>query len=130
MAVNFPKHVLVIDDDRIHLEILEKAFTRCGATTVSRIINGDEAAGLIDSSGNPFDLVVLDLCMPGFDGFETLASLDKGAPGTRFILLSGMPREVLDKARRVAESRNLNLIAILQKPASISALMEVVKLQN
>ncbi len=64
--------VLIVDDDETVLLVLKRALDQLGwqATGVS---NG--AAGLAAYKENSFDVVLLDLNMPGLDGFAVLEKL-------------------------------------------------------
>ena len=125
--INFPSRVLIVDDDPLHLDILERAFINAGVATVTKASDGYQAKSLMAEAHPPFDLVILDLCLPGFDGFEMLSHFDTCGSDTRFVLLSGMPRHMLDMAATFSQMKGLQLIGALQKPAAISELMEVVR---
>lgn len=124
---NFPSRVLIVDDAPVHLDILERAFINAGVATVVKATDGYEAKLLMAESDPSFDLIILDLCLPGFDGFEMLSHFDACGSDTRFVLFSGMPRHMLDMAETFSEMKGLRVIGALQKPAAISELMEVVK---
>ena len=128
--MNFPSRVLIIDDDPLHLEILERAFIKHGAVTVAKASDGYQAKWLMAEALPPFDLIILDLCLPGFDGFEMLNHFNSYGSDTRFVLLSGMPRHMLDMAETFSEVKGLRLIGTLQKPTPISELMDAVKGQD
>jgi len=64
--------VLVVDDDRQNREILGRLLERLGAE-VSAAEDGPEA--LRSFGGADFDLVLLDLSMPGMDGLEVAAAM-------------------------------------------------------
>jgi DNA-binding NarL/FixJ family response regulator len=53
---------------------------------------GDVAAALAALDGGPFDLVILDLDMPGRDGLSLLGEL-QGRGGPKRMVLSGLPEE-------------------------------------
>jgi DNA-binding NtrC family response regulator len=62
--------ILLVDDEELVLRSLEKTLLRAGfdvqtAENVSAGLTSFEAA---QSAGEPFDLAILDLNMPGFDG--------------------------------------------------------------
>lgn len=75
-----------------------------------------------------FDLVVLDLMMPGMNGFEVLRRLRAGGEGqwrtnaaVRIVVLSGKTgEEGLDFARRIGAD------AVLGKPFDVDDLMKAV----
>jgi len=72
--------VLVIEDEAKVARALDDGLSREGyEVTVAR--TGEEGYYLLDSA--PFDLVVLDLMLPGRDGLEVLATMrsrDRGIP--------------------------------------------------
>ena len=64
---------------------------------------------------------VLDLAMPGIDGIETLKRLRKIDPDLQIVLLTG--HGSIEKA---VEATKLGAIDFLQKPASLSDLLELI----
>ena len=67
MAEPKPHHVLVVDDDDRIRDLLSR-FLRERGLRVSAAENGERALDLAERMR--FDLVVLDVMMPGVDGFE------------------------------------------------------------
>ncbi len=59
--------ILVVDDQPQNIELLEAHLVPLGYEIV-RAANGEEALGKL--SGNQIDLILLDVTMPGMDGFE------------------------------------------------------------
>ena len=59
--------ILVVDDQPQNIELLEAYLVPEGYEIV-QATNGEEALGKL--SGNPIDLILLDVMMPGMDGFE------------------------------------------------------------
>lgn len=78
-----PLHLLVVDDDPGVLDLLRRYFTGQGFT-VSTAANGDDMRRAL--AGNPVDLVLLDLGLPGEDGFELTRQLRKGWDGALIII--------------------------------------------
>lgn len=60
-------HILVVDDDK-NTRLLLKAVLENANYTVTTAINGEDALGVLDKEH--IDLVVLDIMMPGMDGYE------------------------------------------------------------
>jgi DNA-binding response OmpR family regulator len=78
--------ILVVEDDSavrefLHDELSEASFS------VTAVKNGVDA--IVTASEQPFDLVLLDMLMPGLDGIQTLKVLRKVAPGMPIIGLTG-----------------------------------------
>ena len=59
--------ILVVDDQPPNIELLEAYLVPQGYEIV-KAANGEEALGKL--SGNQIDLILLDILMPGMDGFE------------------------------------------------------------
>ena len=74
-------HILVVDDNAANRDLLARRLVREGYR-VSAAESG--AAALALSAAGGFDLVLLDLMMPGMSGFEVLCRL-KADAGTRHI---------------------------------------------
>ena len=71
-----PRRLLIIDDDVDFVTLLVDYFTLEGFDTVPAH-NGPE--GLAHLAREPFDLVVLDVMMPGMSGVEVLKRCEKVA---------------------------------------------------
>jgi len=71
--------LLVVDDDGVSRAVLTNMLERQGHTVVAAK-SGAEALTLFGA--RPFDLVLLDLLMPGMDGFEVVEKL-KADPAAR-----------------------------------------------
>jgi len=77
------KHILVVDDEMNICELYRRELED-GGYSVSVAVSGQEALGAIE--GNPPDLIVLDIQMPGMDGIETLELIMGRAKGIPVIL--------------------------------------------
>ncbi len=64
--------ILVVDDDPTNREMLKRRLVRNGYTATS-VSSGEEALTVLEEKR--FDLVLLDLMMPGLSGLETLEIL-------------------------------------------------------
>jgi len=67
--------VLIIDDDKFLLDVYSVKFREFGHE-VETAFGGEEAFEKIKESDN-FDAIILDIVMPGMDGFEFLENLRK-----------------------------------------------------
>ena len=75
------KKVLVVDDNEAHLEILSHVLTAAGMRVVG-LTRGEEAVAAVEEAweaGDPFHLGVLDIRMPGLDGYAVAKRL-RGLP--------------------------------------------------
>ena len=65
--------ILVVDDQEANVRLLEQMLSDSGYTHISSTMNPREVADLYRQ--NRYDLVLLDLQMPGMDGFQVLEGL-------------------------------------------------------
>jgi DNA-binding response OmpR family regulator len=77
--------ILIVDDEQSVRHTLAKIFTQMGYQTVEAT-SGQQALEYI--ARRTFDLVLLDLKMPGMDGTEVLETARPLAPDTVFIFLT------------------------------------------
>ena len=92
------KHLLVVDDDDRIRDLLKRYLTRAGFRVS---VAADAAAARGRLAGLQFDLIVLDVMMPGEDGFSLvrwLRSESAAAKATPVLLLSarGMPDDRIE----------------------------------
>lgn len=80
-------HILVVDDDRRLRELLRKYLSDNGFR-VSTASNADDARGQMQTL--EFDLIVLDVMMPGENGFDLTGSMRKVGNRVPVLLLTAM----------------------------------------
>lgn len=106
--------ILIVDDEPEAGEILTLRLGRRGIEAA--YAPGGEAA-LAHLGSVPTDLVLLDIKMPGMDGFETLRRIKKEHPGLPVIILSGHA-DMQDAARGM----ELGAFFYLLKPVNMEEL--------
>lgn len=115
------KRVLVVDDEPNIVMSLEFLMRRAGFdVAVAR--NGREALEALQ--GSPPDLLLLDVMMPEFDGYEVCERI-RARPewsGTKIVMLTARGREV-ERERGLS----LGADAYVTKPFSTRDLVEQVK---
>ena len=82
---------LFVDDEVEFLELMHKRLTRRGMDVITAP-DGLTALKLLDQAiqeGQTFEIVVMDVRMPGMDGLETLRHMKEKAPKIPVILLTG-----------------------------------------
>ena len=116
--------VLIVDDIELNLKVVEKMMSRykCQIRTAH---NGQEAIDSI-SQQQP-DLIILDLLMPGIDGFEVLRRIragEAGDPETIVIILSALNSE-----QDIVRGFDLGANDFITKPVIMQRLYNVVETQ-
>lgn len=115
------KSILIVDDalvERMKLALAVKALGH----DVTEAKNGQEALDAVE--GQAFDLILLDLLMPGMDGFETLRRLraSGSAESPPTVVVSSLEDE--DQLTLATE---LGAVAHLRKPFKHAELAEALK---
>jgi DNA-binding NtrC family response regulator len=79
--------ILLVEDDPLLREELQRGLTEIGGYSVEAASNGLEAIQKIEV--DVFDLVLTDVKMPGMDGFELLRIIKSTRPEAGVILITG-----------------------------------------
>ena len=110
--------ILVIDDDRVILDLLKVTLERAGYTVLQAI---DGRSGLDIFHKEAPALVIIDIAMPGIDGYEVVESIRKSANGDSpaIIILTAHQQRVMESyAEEVGANRYLT------KPIAPNELLE------
>ncbi len=111
-----PGNVLVVEDEDHVRFVLVEMMKTFGLTPTS-VGDGHAATAMFRDHPGGFDLVVLDMLMPGMNGEQTLAALRALQPDVRVLLVSGYSEG--DVLGRLGGGRAL---AFLAKPFTREAL--------
>ena len=76
-----PARILIVDDQRQNRQLLEVMLSQEGFVLLTAV-RGDEALAIVTQQ--PPDLILMDVMMPGMDGYQVVATI-KGNLGTRNI---------------------------------------------
>ena len=71
--------ILIVDDQEANVRLLEQMLNDAGYTHIASTMNPREVSGLYRQYRH--DLILLDLQMPGMDGFQVLEALKEIEPG-------------------------------------------------
>jgi len=114
-----PRRVLVVEDDRDIAELVRLHLVDLGCQVQ---LAHDGAIGLAQAESQPYDLVILDLMLPGIDGLEICKRLRAGPAYLPILMITSKASE-LDRVLGL----ELGADDYLTKPFSVSELMARVK---
>jgi CheY-like chemotaxis protein len=113
--------VLLVDDDPVIVRLLEVNF-RLGGFLVEGAFRGEEA--LEKAHANRPDAVVLDVMMPGLDGYEVCRRLreDPDLADVPVVFLTARAQD-----EDIAKGKALGVIDYVTKPFDPEALVEMIR---
>jgi DNA-binding response OmpR family regulator len=115
-----PKRILVVDDDE-NIRSLERTILEQQGFEVTTAGGGEEALKLL--AGGPFDLLLLDIMMPGKDGFEVCRQI-KQDPRAREMPVVFLTAKGGGEA--LAEGFESGAVMYINKPFTARKLLAVV----
>jgi DNA-binding NtrC family response regulator len=108
--------VLLVDDEEDFLATLAERLETRGLK-VNTVTSGEQAVEKAEQES--FDLIVLDLAMPGMDGLEALKRIKAKQPDAEIIILSGQ-----GSIKTSIEAMKLGAEDFMEKPVNISELLD------
>ncbi len=108
--------VLIVDDEADFREVMSRQLTRRDLQCATAP-DGDSALAMVKSQ--PFDVVLLDVKMPGRDGIDTLREIKHLAPMVEVLILTGHA-----SVETGIDSIKYGAFDYLMKPIDIEPLME------
>ncbi len=116
------KRVLIVDDEADNRELLVKILGKEGWSP-KEARNGHEALELIRSE--KFDLVLMDLMMPGMDGFTAIEQIKALQVSVPVIVISAVA-----EAQKLERAKKLGVHTCLIKPFKLFTLLETLRKVN
>jgi CheY-like chemotaxis protein len=112
--------ILLVDDDTFLRDMYATKFIECGHEVITAV-HAPDALRIVDQD-NTFDLLIVDMIMPGMTGIELMQELKKLYPSTttRFIVLSNQGQD-----QDISEAKEAGAIGYIIKAQSVPS--EVVK---
>lgn len=108
------KTILVVDDDASVCDLYQMNLSRQGFLSAA-FYSGDEALKAI-KGGRHFDLILLDLMMPGRGGFDVLKDLQQADPNIPIFVVTA---RAMDPSTFQMISMESNVKGVLQKPLNM-----------
>ena len=119
MTQNEQRRILVVDDEVFVRELLTDFFGKLKFTVVTA---SDGHAGIAAFEKEPFNVVLVDLKMPGMSGTETLREIRRIRASTPVIIMTGYP--TIDSS---IEALRLGAYDYIIKPFKLQELRELIE---
>ncbi len=107
--------VLVVEDERRMADLLRQGLEEEGHSV---ILAADGKEGLVMAESHPFDIIVLDVMLPGMDGFSVASKLRASRNQTPILMLTAR-----DAPADIIAGLNLGADDYLVKPFSFDVLL-------
>jgi DNA-binding NtrC family response regulator len=111
--------ILIVDDDIILCKILSEELSTVGYETTF-VHNGDDAFNILKDY--PADLLLLDLKMPGKDGFQVLKELRENGIKSKVIVLTAYA-----DVKSAIEATKLGASDFISKPYDFDELIITIR---
>ena len=115
-----PKRILVIDDE----DAIRKSFALALEDTghcIDMVASGEE--GIEHHQAAPYDLIFLDLKMPGMSGAETLLNLRRGDPKVPIYIVTAFYEEFFEDLQEVRD-KGMNF-DLMRKPVGADQIVMI-----
>jgi CheY-like chemotaxis protein len=112
------KKIFIVDDDKFLLDMYTSKFSGKGFE-VESVLGSADALDKLRSGISP-DVILLDIVMPGMDGFELLSTIksEKLAPKAKVLMFSSLGQETdIEKSRTMGA--NGYVIKALTTPSEV-----------
>jgi CheY-like chemotaxis protein len=116
-----PLYVLHVDDDAMNRRVVEDILAAFGHRTVSV---GSGAEGLEQLRAQAFDVVLMDIHMPGMSGVEAVKRLRRSAGPARHTPVIALTADIV--TRRPGDYAALGFDDFVAKPILVSGLLAAI----
>jgi len=111
--------VLLVDDEQAFTDALSKRL-EARNLKVKTVNRGEDAIHIVDE--HSFDVIILDIAMPGMDGLETLQHIKANHPDAEIIMLTGHA-----SIENSVKAMKIGAEDLLEKPVDITDLLNKIE---
>ena len=106
------KNVLIVDDEQIVLDVLQRILLRLGYDAV---VSDSGELAIEKFLNEEFDLVLMDILMPEMSGFDVARKMREIKPDQKIVIVTGLGT---DAAIAQADLEQIDIDDVLPKPFS------------
>jgi CheY-like chemotaxis protein len=114
------KQILIVDDEQIVLDVLQRIVSRLGYNAV---VSDSGKTALERFDKHVFDLVLMDVLMPDKNGFEIARQMKKKKPDQKIVMVTGLGIDA-DITQQGLDTVEVD--SVLSKPFSYDRVKSVV----
>jgi signal transduction histidine kinase/DNA-binding response OmpR family regulator len=115
------ERILLVDDDQLHLEVVQKTLEYLGYDVESRV-NSVDALTLFSATPHRYDLVVTDMTMPAMTGDKLAMELMRIRADIPVILCTGYSDKIMEE-----KAKAMGIKAFVMKPVLIAQMARAVR---
>lgn len=94
--------VMLVDDNKVRIEQLDRALTEAGHEVVARLLDTDDIVGAVDRLAP--DIVLIDVDSPNRDTLESLGQISRDRPRPIVLFAQNSDSETIRRAMRAGVS--------------------------
>ncbi len=115
------KAILIVEDEKLMLELLEKVFLREGYQVMA-VSDGEEAIDVYRRHKLKIDIVLLDVGLPKMAGWQVLAKMKEENPEVRVVIATGYL-----EPQRKAEMSGAGVNQFVTKPYKLDQVVKTIQ---
>ena len=109
------RRVLVVDDDRMMAQTLREILEMHDWTVD---VAHDGRTAVAKAAGVPYDVVLMDVKMPGLDGVSAFKAMKRARPEVRVVLMTAFAADSM-----ISEAEDEGVLRVLTKPVNVRSLL-------
>lgn len=110
--------LLLVDDEAMIITLTRRMLEDLGVNFLTAA-SGEEAIQISEQFSGDIDVALIDMSMPGMDGWETMTHLKQKRPETRVIICSGSSGDLDEDSLQ-----NAGVFSCLYKPFNLNDLKQ------
>lgn len=117
------QNILILDDDKFFSHLAR----RLAAASGQVLEECNDPTALNPLSLATYDLILLDIMMPGMDGVQIINSIGRYAPTTGVVLMTSIDQAVIDSITDLAAELGVRIHGVLHKPYKAIDLLALIE---